>query len=339
MPRGSPDGEHHLINTSQLHKTHRTFVISILILGFLPVFAEKLDFNTDSLVYTTGKPLFVYGTGLPNEDIILRMFSPDDTIVTFTQLKADKDGRFQTELFVWPKVSAAFPYGTYKVEAISTTQNGLSKSIDIKFAETADLEKVPITRTLTTLVFAPETAAINQPLRIFVQVTSDGLLVGGSPEKLLGTTHVHLPDGQVVNLSGSFKTLHQGLYFAEYTPVMEGTHVFHVVAFSQGTISHGSAATMILKQDISGISKQILELNAVLEDTSKELGNLKTEIGGFGSTLSEASQDIDKSVDSISSSVKNIEEASLQLNSLLFPIVASIAIIVALQIVILARRR
>jgi methyl-accepting chemotaxis protein len=305
----------------------------------LPVFAEKLDFNTDSLIYTTGKPLFVYGTGLPNEDIILRMFSPDDTIVTFTQLKADKDGRFQTELFVWPKVSAAFPYGTYKVEAISTTQNGLSKSIDIKFAETADLEKVPITRTLTTLVFAPETAAINQPLRIFVQVTSDGLLVGGSPEKLLGTTHVHLPDGQVVNLSGSFKTLHQGLYFAEYTPVMEGTHVFHVVAFSQGTISHGSAATMILKQDISGISKQILELNAVLEDTSKELGNLKTEIGGFGSTLSEASQDIDKSVDSISSSVKNIEEASLQLNSLLFPIVASIAIIVALQIVILARRR
>ncbi|MEM3136675.1 MAG: methyl-accepting chemotaxis protein, partial [Candidatus Nitrosotenuis sp.] len=92
-------------------------------------------------------------------------------------------------------------------------------------------------------------------------------------------------------------------------------------------------------QDIGGISKQILELNAVLEDTSKELANLKTEIGGFGSTLNEASQDIDKSVDAISSSVKNMEEASLQLNSLLFPIVASIAIIVALQIVILARRR
>jgi hypothetical protein len=34
-----------------------------------------------------------------------------------------------------------------------------------------------------------------------------------------------------------------------------------------------------------------------------------------------------------------METASQQLNSLLFPIVASIAIIVALQIVILARRR
>ncbi|HXG73947.1 MAG TPA: methyl-accepting chemotaxis protein [Candidatus Nitrosotenuis sp.] len=311
----------------------------LLAVAFLPAFAEQLDFNTDSLIYTPGKPLFVYGKGLPNETVILRMFSPDENIVTFTQLKADKDGRFQTELFVWPQVSTAFPYGTYKVEAISTTQNGLSRSVDIKFAETADLEKVPITRTLTVLVFVPETAAVNQPLKIFVQTTSDGLLVGGSPEKLLGTTHVHLPDGQVVNLSGSFKTLHQGLYFAEYTPVMEGTHVFHVVAFSQGTISHGSAATVVQKQDIGGISKQILELNAVLEDTSKELANLKAEIGGFGSTLNEASQDIDRSVDSISKSVKNMEEASLQLNSLLFPIVASIAIIVALQIVILARRR
>jgi hypothetical protein len=44
-------------------------------------------------------------------------------------------------------------------------------------------------------------------------------------------------------------------------------------------------------------------------------------------------------VTSVSNSVENIEEASSQLNSLLFPIVASIGIIVALQVAILARRR
>jgi len=176
-------------------------------------------------------------------------------------------------------------------------------------------------------------------VRIFVQTTSDGLLVGGHPDKLLGTSHVHLPDGQVVNLSESFKTLHQGLYYAEYTPVTEGTHVFHVVTFTQGTISHGSAATLVLKQDLGGISQQIIELNAVLDDTSKELDSLQADIDGFGSSLNTASDDIDKSVDSITISVGNIEAASIQLNSLLFPIVASIAVIVALQIVILARRR
>ena len=62
-------------------------------------------------------------------------------------------------------------------------------------------------------------------------------------------------------------------------------------------------------------------------------------IEGFGDTLESASENIDSSVTSVSTSVTNIEEASVQLNSLFFPIVASIGIIVALQIAILARRR
>ncbi len=310
-----------------------------MVFGTSPVFAEQLDLFTDNQVYSPNRPLFVYGQALPNEDIVLRIFSPDDTIVTFTQVTSDDKGKFEMELFVWPDASTAFPYGTYTVEAISTQQNGASKKIDVKFSSSSETEKIPISRNINTLVFAPETAAINVPLKIFVQTTSDGLLIGGSPEKLLGTSHVHLPDGQVVNLSSSFKILHQGLYFAEYTPTIEGTHVFHVVTFSQGAISHGSAATLVQKQDIGGISKQILELNSVLSDTSKELGNLKTEITGFGSSLDSASQNLDKSVSAISTSVDNMEAASIQLNSLLFPIVASIAIIVALQIAILARRR
>jgi hypothetical protein len=52
-----------------------------------------------------------------------------------------------------------------------------------------------------------------------------------------------------------------------------------------------------------------------------------------------ASDKIDKSTGDISESVEVISEASSQLNSLLFPIIASIGIIVALQITIIARRR
>ncbi len=129
------------------------------------------------------------------------------------------------------------------------------------------------------------------------------------------------------------------MYFVDYTPREEGTFVFHVVAFSQGTISHGSAATLVQSQDLSGISDQIIELNSILDETSKELETLKSEVQEFGSTLDNASTNIDSSVSSVSNSVLNIEEASSQLNSLLFPIVASIGIIVALQVAILARRR
>jgi len=90
---------------------------------------------------------------------------------------------------------------------------------------------------------------------------------------------------------------------------------------------------------LAGISNQIIKLNSVLEETSNELDTLKLEIEGFGSSLESASSNIDTSVTTISKSVINIEEASSQLNSLFFPIVASIGIIVALQIAILARRR
>ncbi|EIJ65629.1 hypothetical protein BD31_I0644 [Candidatus Nitrosopumilus salaria BD31] len=315
-----------------------SFLIVFLIVNVSDSFSE-LDLFTNSKVYSPEHNLQVYGKGLPNENLIIRLFAPDETISKFDQITTDSDGSFDYDLLKWPNPSTNFPYGTYTVEVISTEQNGISKKIDVKFSATTDLVDVPIERTVNTLVFAPETAAINQPIRVFVQITSDGLLVGDDPSKLLGTTHVHLPSGISVPLSSSFKTLHQGLYYVDYTPREEGTHVFHVVAFSQGTTSHGSAATNVLSQDLGGISQQIIKLNSILDETSSELDTLKLEIEGFGTTLEQASSNIDQSTDTISTSVEFISEASNQLNSLLFPIIASIGIIVALQIAILARRR
>ena len=302
-------------------------------------FSEELDLSTNSKVYSPAHNLQVYGKGLPEENLIIRVFAPDESIAKFDQITTEKDGTFNYALLTWPQPSTDFPYGTYTVEVISTEQNGLSQKIDIKFSSTTDLLDVTVERFVNTLVFAPETAAIGQPIRVFVQTTSDGLLIGGQPSELLGTTHVHLPSGLSVTLTNSFKTLHQGLYYVDYIPVEEGTHVFHVVAFSQGTTSHGSSATNVLTQDLGGISDQIIKLNSILQETSGELDILKSEIAGFDSTLEKASNKIDESTGTISTSVEYISEASSQLNSLLFPIIASIGIIVALQITIIARRR
>ena len=314
-------------------------VLFALLLTQVPNSFSELEISTNSKVYSTSHNLQVYGTGLPEENLILRLFSPDESIAKFDQLTTESDGSFNHDLLTWPEPSINFPYGTYTVEIISTEQNGISEKIDVKFSSTTELLDVPVERHVTTLVFAPETAAINQPIRVFVQTTSDGLLVGNTPTELLGKTHVHLPSGISVTLSNSFKTLHQGLYYVDYTPIEEGTHVFHVVAFSQGTTSHGSAATNVLSQDLGGISDQIIKLNSILNETSSELDVLKSEIGGFDSTLEKASNKIDESTVGISTSVEFISEASSQLNSLLFPIIASIGIIVALQITIIARRR
>jgi len=323
---------------------------SILLLSFTPialanaeVFQERLegtlDVYTNQLVFAPGDPIFVHGQATPKEPIIIRLFTPDDTIAEFEQIMTGDDGSFHHFLMEWDTPTTNLPYGTYILEVISNQQGGISKMVEVKFSSTSDFVQVPIERNVSTIVFAPETAAVSRDFRVFVQTSSDGLLIGDNPNQILGTSHVHLPNGQVENLEDDLKTLHQGLYYVDYLPALEGIYVFHMVTFDEGNISHGSGATNVLTQDISGISAQILELNQILDETKTELANLKQETSQFGSSLSDASSNLDESVVLISDSVGNIEEGSSQLNALLFPVVASIAIILALQIVIIARRR
>jgi len=321
------------------------FVI-FTILGFLiiasspQVFAAELTMYTNQQIYTTQHPLLVYGTGPVNAPLVLRLFAPNGSIAEFEQITTNPDGSFNHRILDWPASSTKHPFGTYTVEAL--TSGGQSQKIDIKFAASSELELVPIERKITTQVFAPEMAASDRSFRVFVQVTSDGLLVTGDAKKVLSSSHIHSPDGKVQSLAMSMEMLHEGLYFVEYIPRMEGTHIFHMVSFSQGTQSHGSAATLVMGQDIAGISRQIITLNEVLITASDELAVLQTDIHGFGllnTQLSNSVTTIDSSVTSMSSAVENIEQASLQVNSLLFPIMGAIAVILALQISIIARRR
>ena len=329
---------------------YKVIFFSVLLISFTPitfvnaeVFQERLegtlDVYTNQLVFAPGEPIFVHGKAMPKEPIIIRLFTPDDTIAEFEQLMTGEDGSFHHFLMEWDKPTTNLPYGTYILEVISNQQGGISKIIQVKFSSTSEFVQVPIERNVNTIVFAPETAAVSRDFRVFVQTSSDGLLIGDNPNQILGTSHVHLPNGQVENLEDDLKVLHQGLYYVDYLPALEGIYVFHMVTFDEGNISHGSGATNVLTQDISGISAQILELNQILDETKTELANLKQETSQFGSSLSDASSNLDNSVVLISDSVGNIEEGSSQLNALLFPIVASIAIILALQIVIIARRR
>ena len=321
----------------------KLFVLLSIVFVFLLIpiqysFSE-LELSTNSKVYSPEHTLQVYGTGLPEETIILRLFAPDESITKFEQIQTTSDGSFNYQLLTWPNPSSTVPYGTYVVEVISTEQNGLSKKIDIKFSSTTELVSVAVERQIDTVVFAPETGAINQSFRVFIQTTRDGLNIGNNPSELLQHSLIHLPDGSSLSLKDSFKTLYSGVYYFDFTPRQEGTHVFQISVFNEGIASKGFAATHVLSQNLGGINKQISKLNSVLDETSLELTTLKSEIEGFDDTLSTASNDINKSTKGISLSVESIEEASSQLNSLLFPIIASIGLIVALQITIIARRR
>jgi hypothetical protein len=300
---------------------------------------SDLEMSTNTQVYSPEHNLQVYGTGLPGENLILRLFGPDESITKFDQVQTDSDGNFNHQLLTWPTPSHGVPYGTYVVEVLSTEQKGLSKKIDITFSSTTELISVAIERRIDTVVFAPESGAVDQSFRVFIQTTRDGLNIGNDPVALLENSMVHLPDSSSLSLKNYFKTLYSGVYYFDFIPKQQGTHVFQISVFNEGVTSKGFAATHVLSQDLGGINKQITKLNLILDETSKELEILKSEIKGFDETLLMASDKIGESTGTIAISVESISEASSQLNSLLFPIIASIGIIVALQITIIARRR
>ena len=308
-----------------------SIIFTVLLIPIQDSFSE-LEISTNSKVYSPDHTLQVYGTGLPQENLILRLFAPDESITKFEQIQTNTDGTFNHQLLTWPNPSSSVPYGTYVVEVLSTEQNGLSKKIDIKFSSTTELISVAVERQIDTVVFAPETGALDQSFRVFIQTTRDGLNIGNNPIELLGNSMIHLPDGSSLPLKNYFKTLYSGVYYLDYTPKQKGTHVFQISVFNEGVTSKVFAATHVLSQNLGGINNQIIKLNSILD-------TLKSEIKGFDATLLTASEKIDESTITISKSVESISEASSQLNSLLFPIIASIGIIVALQITIIARRR
>ena len=315
------------------------FFIVFLISPYLSQYSYSLELYTDNKVYTEKQPLFLYGYSSPNENIIIRLFYPDGTVAKFDQISADANGLFNHILLIWPESSPTFPYGTYTLELTSVETKGLSKIIDLKFSISTEMITIPISNDISVSLFVPEIVAVDNLIRLFVQITSDGMLIGDDPNNLLDTSHVHLPSNQVESLSSKFNTLHQGLYFIDYMPHDIGTFVFHIITFDNGIISHKSAITTVVNQDINGISEQLATLNSIFDDTVVTLDKLQTNVENFGFTLENANNNINQNVKSISDSVHNIEETSLQLNSLLLPIIASVGIIMALQIATLARRR
>ena len=63
---------------------------------------SELESSTNAKVYSPEHTLQVYGTGLPGENLILRLFAPDESITKFEQIQTDSDGSFNHQLLTWP---------------------------------------------------------------------------------------------------------------------------------------------------------------------------------------------------------------------------------------------
>lgn len=68
-----------------------SFFLIFLLIPIQDSFSE-LEISTNSKVYSPDHTLQVYGTGLPEENLILRLFAPDESITKFEQIQTNPDG-------------------------------------------------------------------------------------------------------------------------------------------------------------------------------------------------------------------------------------------------------
>jgi len=325
-------------------------VLLLLGLFFPPQLAysqARLTLLTEEEVYNPNEDLVVYGHTVENDLILIRLYNPVGIAIDIEHIQADDGGFFRENIFEWPEPERDLPFGTYTIEAISSS--GDSSLREIIFAEslqeTTDGVRIPKVHTLAVKLEAPDQVTAGTSFRIFVQVTFDGALVNAEDAEIagiLGSSHIHSGNSTII-LSGKFVKLHEGLYFADVTIDTEGSYVIHAIVFNRGHLSHDSKVVSVSLSTVSTIQESVRELDLRLNSTNQELARLQAGLDDTNSALNDTKSAITDSVEDARLSIRGeigvMQDASGQINAIILPVLALISVIIALQISLFARIR
>ena len=138
-----------------------------------------------------------------------------------------------------------------------------------------------------------------------------------------GSSHIHSGNTTII-LAGKFNKLHEGIYYSDVQLDQEGQYIIHAIAYYRGYQAHDSKVVSS-GSSIGQVQESINTLKVELDKTSGELKDTKSTVVNATSTIRQE--------------VADLQQASGQVNSIIIPILALIAIVIALQISLFARIR
>ena len=287
-------------------------------------YAQALELNVNQRVFSSGDTLVVFGKSVPNDALIAELFNPAGSLVLRTQIDAGVEGSFSRILMDWPVApTEKFRFGIYSLVVESSRDPDLRATEVLSFQPSAGTAP-SVERELAVQISVPAVIGKNEVAKVTVQVTMNNVLVKGDAVKTLQDSHIHFPDGDVKPID-TFTVLEDGIYLTDFNSTMLGHHTIHIQASQQGLIASSVAGVFVEEGPILSLGNEIAKLNTNVE-------NLRQETVGKTEEISEAVSDI-------GSAVSDIGSAAGQLTSLLLPIIGMIAIIVALQATMLAKRK
>ena len=294
-----------------------SLILIIITSSIQTSYAQALRIDINQKTYAPGDTLVLFGKGIPRDGLSVELFNPRQALVYRTQIEVGVEGSFARILLEWPSATEKFPFGVYSLVVISSINPEIRATEALKFAETTGGFAGDLGRELQVQLSVPSAIGIDEVARVVVQVTVNGVLVRGDANQTLRGSHIHFPDGSVAQMN-PLTVLEDGIYTADFSSSMLGHHTIHIQAFQQGLLATSAAGLFVEEGPILSLGNEIAKLNAKVESLRQET--------------------VVKTGD-ISRAVSEIGSAAGQVTSLLLPIIGMIAIIVALQATMLAKRK
>jgi hypothetical protein len=271
-------------------------------------------------VFNVGDTLRISGTSVPDDALVAELYNPRGALVSRTQIDVGSDGVFAKTMLQWTVPTQSFPFGTYSlvVKSSINEERRVTEALRFQLQEGTEIPE-NVERNLAVQISAPPVVGINENAKVIVQVTVNNILFKGDPTEMLKDSHIHFPDGSVKPID-TFTVLEDGVYIIDFSSKLLGLHTIHIEAFQEefGLIANSVSGVLVQEGSVSSLSKEVSELNTNVDALRQETVEKTEELG---------------------SSVSRIESASGQVTSLLLPIIGMIAIIVALQATMLAKRK
>ncbi len=326
-------------------------MLIIIIVTNSIVYAQEsslLTLNLNKSIFLPGDMLLVYGKGIARDSLIVEIINPAGRLVHRAQVDVDVDGTYSRIILTFPKPDDVnFMQGTYTIAARSAirqdvvqsrlfvfqaqvqeqqpitqqpVQDGLGTSAGISTAPIGGAVSGSSIRRLELGLSAPTTVGINEHARVLAKVTLDGILLKGEQSML--QARLIMPDGKVRELQ--FSAVDDGIFTAEFTSNLPGEHVI-VARFAYNELLAYDALSIVVQES------PVLTLSNELSRLSSGIENLNARLDSF--IKDDAGKD-----ERLEDSIARLRDANGQMLALLLPIVGMIAIVVALQATILARK-
>lgn len=156
-----------------------------------PKTSEKLTVNAKTLDYKADETMTIHGTSIPEENLFVKVYGADDTIVFSDIFASGQYGIFEHDVFDWPKHSLDFPDGRYTVEVSSQDNQERIETIEIKFQNRHDFfsgfQQIPLKDQLKSFEFQPKNIACKESLTLVIKdhANSPACVFPATAEKLL----------------------------------------------------------------------------------------------------------------------------------------------------------